>query len=87
MWFAMLPLNLAMVISDHTQIIYIALLLLQVIFYTLALCGYALNEREIKNKQLFIPYYFLFMNVCVLQGFFYLRKHRGTGVWEKAKRR
>lgn len=41
-----------------------------------------------KNKILFIPYYFLFMNVNVIRGFNYLRKRKGnaSGAWEKAKR-
>lgn len=39
-----------------------------------------------KNKLLFIPYYFLFMNVNVLKGIRYLKKKKGSGAWEKAKR-
>jgi len=35
---------------------------------------------------LFIPYYFLFMNVNVLKGIRYLKKKKGNGAWEKAKR-
>ncbi|MZJ34595.1 glycosyltransferase family 2 protein, partial [Collinsella sp. BIOML-A1] len=42
--------------------------------------------RQIKNKLLFIPYYFLFMNINVLRGIRYLKKKRGSGTWEKAKR-
>lgn len=41
-----------------------------------------------KNKILFIPYYFLFMNVNVIRGFNYLHKRTGnaSGAWEKARR-
>ena len=66
--------------------IYGTILILQILFYILGLLGYYLSTRQIKNKLLFIPYYFLFMNVNVLKGIGYLRKKRGTGAWEKAKR-
>ena len=48
--------------------------------------GYYLSTRQIKNKVLFIPYYFLFMNVNVLKGIGYLKRKKGSGAWEKAKR-
>lgn len=84
--FAMFPLNIMLVIYSEPQWLYIALLAGQILFYALGLCGYMMNNKEIKNKFIFIPYYFLFMNVCVLQGVSYLRKNRGNGAWEKAKR-
>ena len=34
-------------------------------------------QRKIKNKLLFVPYYFLFMNLNVLRGIAYLRRRRG----------
>ena len=40
----------------------------------------------IRNKLLYIPYYFLFMNINVFHGISYLRTHRHSGAWEKAKR-
>lgn len=86
MLFALLPLNAALLACNGDRF-YAATMLMQIIFYSLGLCGYAMNNREIKNKFIFIPYYFLFMNVCVLQGAWYLRKHRGNGAWEKAQRR
>lgn len=84
--FAMFPLNIMLAIYSDPQWLYIALLAGQTLFYALGLCGYMMNNKEIKNKFIFIPYYFLFMNVCVLQGVSYLRKNRGNGAWEKAKR-
>ena len=65
---------------------YGVLLVLQVFFYGLGYWGYYLSTRQIKNKLLFIPYYFLFMNINVLRGIRYLKKKRGSGTWEKAKR-
>ena len=56
------------------------------LFYGMGYWGYYLSTRQIKNKVLFIPYYFLFMNVNVLKGIGYLKRKKGSGAWEKAKR-
>ena len=63
------------------------LLVLQSLFYLMAIGGSILQRRHIKVKILFIPYYFVFMNLNVIKAFFYLQKHKGTGAWEKAKRK
>jgi cellulose synthase/poly-beta-1,6-N-acetylglucosamine synthase-like glycosyltransferase len=83
--FLMLPLNIILV-SEMSSDIYTMLLFLQVLFYVLGLWGYYLSTRQIKNKILFIPYYFLFMNVNVFKGFIYLRNKNINGIWEKANR-
>ena len=84
--FLLLPLNALLLCMGASCEIYGTILILQILFYILGLLGYYLSTRQIKNKLLFIPYYFLFMNVNVLKGIGYLRKKRGTGAWEKAKR-
>lgn len=84
--FLLLPLNTLLLCMGASCEIYGTILILQILFYILGLLGYYLSTRQIKNKLLFIPYYFLFMNVNVLKGIGYLRKKRGTGAWEKAKR-
>ncbi|OMP77340.1 glycosyltransferase family 2 protein [[Flexibacter] sp. ATCC 35208] len=58
----------------------------QVIFYLLAVAGFFLAKRDIKFKPCYIPFYFLFMNVAIYEGFFrYIRKQQ-SAVWEKARR-
>lgn len=58
----------------------------QVIFYILAVTGFFLARRDIKFKPCYIPFYFLFMNVAIYEGFFrYIRKQQ-SAVWEKARR-
>ena len=88
--FLLLPLNVLLLLmkglAGDSCTFYGVLLVLQILFYVLGLWGYYLSTKQIKNKLLFIPYYFLFMNVNVLKGIGYLKKKRGTGVWEKAKR-
>ena len=86
--FLLLPLNVLLLLmkglAGDSCTLYGVLLVLQILFYVLGLWGYYLSTKQI--KLLFIPYYFLFMNVNVLKGIGYLKKKRGTGVWEKAKR-
>ncbi len=58
----------------------------QIVFYAAALFGWILEERKIKIKILFVPYYFFIMNLAVYLGFVrYIRKLQ-TVNWERAKR-
>lgn len=85
--FLLLPLNLLLSFWPSFSPFYSTLFLLQVLFYGMAALGYQLQQKQIRVKMLFIPYYFLFMNLNVLKAFFYLRKHKGTGTWDKAQRK
>jgi cellulose synthase/poly-beta-1,6-N-acetylglucosamine synthase-like glycosyltransferase len=59
---------------------------LQVIFYLAALLGWYLENRAIRLKILFIPYYFFIMNLSVFLGLKrYLKKTQSVN-WERAKR-
>jgi cellulose synthase/poly-beta-1,6-N-acetylglucosamine synthase-like glycosyltransferase len=85
--FALLPLNIAVLTAGGSLALYVPLLAGQLLFYTAGLWGYRLSGRQIRRKYLFIPYYFLFMNVNVLRGIGYLCRRKGkSGAWEKAKR-
>ena len=86
--FALLPLNTVLLFSPERPLLYAILWLLQALFYLAGSWGNYLAGRHIKNKILFVPYYFLFMNANVLRGFIYLYRRKGVqnGVWEKAKR-
>ncbi len=59
---------------------------LQLLFYFAALLGWFLQNREIKVKLLFIPYYFFIMNYAVVMGFFRYLKRSQSVNWERAKR-
>lgn len=59
---------------------------LQVLFYLAALLGWYLENRAIRLKILFIPYYFFIMNLSVFLGLKrYLKKTQSVN-WERAKR-
>jgi poly-beta-1,6-N-acetyl-D-glucosamine synthase len=66
--------------------LYIVVLLVQAVFYALALMGWALASRDLKMKALYIPYYFLFMNMSVFIGFYRFLRKKQSAVWEKAAR-
>ena len=82
---ALIPLNVALVMMKGGTI-YNLIWILQILFYLAAFTGYALAARGKKNKLLYVPYYFLFMNVNVFRGIKYLQSHKNSGAWEKAKR-
>ena len=65
---------------------YTVVLALQLLFYLMALAGWLLNRYGHKNKLLYTAYYFVFMNINVFRGMAYLKSHRKSGAWEKAKR-
>jgi len=58
----------------------------QLLFYAAALTGWLLEDRNIKIKLLYIPFYFFIMNLAVFLGFFrYIKKQQSVN-WERAKR-
>jgi biofilm PGA synthesis N-glycosyltransferase PgaC len=59
----------------------------QLLFYGLALAGWFLETRQIKNKVLFVPYYFCMMNYAVVRGIGRYLSGRQSAAWEKSRRR
>ena len=85
--FLLVPLNVLLIIYNEHSRFYIILLVLQLLFYAGGSYGYYLSTKSVKNKLLYIPYYFLFMNINVIKGFFYfIRKNKNDGTWEKVRR-
>ena len=86
--FALLPLNVVLLFDTERTALYVILWLLQALFYLAGSLGYYLSMRRTKNKLLFVPCYFLFMNLNVLRGMVYLstRNDKEKGTWEKARR-
>lgn len=59
---------------------------LQILFYAAALLGWYLENRSIKVKILFVPYYFFIMNLSVFLGLKRYLKGSQSVNWERAKR-
>ena len=81
----LIPLNVLLIFLK-AGVIYNWIWVLQILFYLAAFIGYLLEKNGKKNRLLYIPYYFLFMNLNVFQGINYLKSHKSSGTWEKAKR-
>jgi poly-beta-1,6-N-acetyl-D-glucosamine synthase len=78
-------LNLLLAFSNGQ--VYQGLLILQIMFYLLALIGWIFENKQLKIKAFFIPYYFCVMNYSVFLGFARLLKGQQTVLWEKSERK
>jgi len=88
---ALLVVNLILLQPDTAQFFpgsfYRLVLAAQTLFYVLAMVGYVLEQRHMKIKAFFIPYYFFVMNYAVFAGFWRNLRGKQTVLWEKAERR
>ena len=66
--------------------LYSILFWLQILFYISALLGWYLENKSIKVKILFVPYYFFIMNLSVFLGFKRYLKGSQSVNWERANR-
>lgn len=66
--------------------IYDFLLIAQLIFYSMALLGWYLANKQVKVKALFVPYYFFIMNLCMYLGLIRFLRGKQSANWERAKR-
>lgn len=66
--------------------VYWLVLLLQLAFYGMAFAGYLLARRQVKSKLLYVPFYFVFMNVAVYQGFARFLRKKQSAVWDRSQR-
>ncbi len=90
------PLSLAIifllniVLAFHEGIatfgVYNLLFIGQLLFYFMAMIGNYLENRRIRFKPFFIPYYFFVMNYAVFLGVLRYFKGRQSVNWERAKR-
>ncbi len=65
---------------------YSILFWLQILFYFSALLGWYLENKSIRIKLLFVPYYFFIMNLSVFLGFKRYLKGSQSVNWDRAKR-
>ena len=75
-----------LVLAFYGSAIYIAILSLQILFYSVAYLGYLNQDKDISIKGFFVPYYFTVMNLAVYAGFTRFVKGKQSVIWEKAER-
>lgn len=83
---AMIILLLSAAIMTQQGLIYQLAFIAQMAFYILAVAGYYLQDRSIKLKGFFAPYYFVFMHICLVRGWFKYFSGNQKVTWEKAQR-
>lgn len=83
-----IPINFFLAVNAEFQLsnIYTLLFYGQILFYVASLTGWFLENRKIKVKVLFVPYYFFIMNLSVFLGFRRYLKGNQSVKWERAKR-
>jgi cellulose synthase/poly-beta-1,6-N-acetylglucosamine synthase-like glycosyltransferase len=77
--------NLGIVYQGGDRL-YLITLLLQTVFYAMASMGWLFANHNLRIKGLYVPYYFMFMNLSVFIGFYRFIRKRQTSIWEKALR-
>lgn len=84
----LLPINLALALNEgfFDFGVYSTFFFLQILFYLSALLGWYLENKAIRVKALFVPYYFFIMNLSVFLGFIRYIKRSQSVNWERAKR-
>lgn len=81
----LIPINLLLAIEKPFDV-YSFLLIGQLLFYSLAFLGWYFENRKVKIKLFFVPFYFSFMNICVLLGLIKFFKGNQSVLWERAVR-
>jgi len=79
--------NIGLVANLGFANIYGMMLFGQLLFYSAALLGWVMEQRQLKVKVFFIPYYFCLMNYAVIAGFVRYFFGEQSVLWEKAKRK
>ena len=81
-----LNLILAINIGLFSLSLYTILFWCQIVFYTSALTGWYLENKQLRVKVLFIPYYFFIMNLSIYLGMKRYVTRQQSVNWERAKR-
>jgi biofilm PGA synthesis N-glycosyltransferase PgaC len=79
-------LDVFIVINLESSVYYLCFLYLQLLFYFLAMAGWLLILSGRKAGLLNIPFYFVFMNYCLVKGFFKYVNGKQSVLWEKSLR-
>ncbi len=66
---------------------YQALFIAQLFFYAASVTGYVLENKRMRFKPVFVPYYFCIMNYAVLAGLKRYLSGQQKATWDKAQRK
>uniref|UniRef100_UPI003217E4A8 glycosyltransferase family 2 protein n=1 Tax=uncultured Draconibacterium sp. TaxID=1573823 RepID=UPI003217E4A8 len=83
--FVLFFVNLLMV-SGQTNRFYLWFLWFQLLCYLVALLGWYFENRKLRMKLFFVPYYFVMINYASVRGIYRFFKGKQSVNWEKSKR-
>jgi cellulose synthase/poly-beta-1,6-N-acetylglucosamine synthase-like glycosyltransferase len=78
--------NILIIIQTDSSFIYRFVFTGQLFFYLAAMCGWLIIRSGNRLGVFTIPFYFVFMNYCLIRGFFRFVGGRQTVLWEKSER-
>lgn len=87
MFFLALIANAALVFLQNGNSVYVLFLVLQAVFYMAAAFGWYFEQKQLRLKLFFAPYYMLMINWSILLGMRRYYKGSQSVNWERAKRK
>lgn len=81
--------NGAILITRESELnvdFYFLFFVVQIFCYALAMVGWYLENRKLRFKLLFIPYYFVSVNYAAVRGIYRYFRGKQSASWEKSKR-
>jgi cellulose synthase/poly-beta-1,6-N-acetylglucosamine synthase-like glycosyltransferase len=72
--------------ASGSHLFYAVFLCLQLLFYLVAFAGWLIIRSGKRAGILTIPFYFVFMNYCLVKGFILFIERKQTVLWEKSMR-
>jgi biofilm PGA synthesis N-glycosyltransferase PgaC len=82
----MLLVSNVLIVGSNPAAFYVVFLYTQAGFYLLAMIGWFYVRSGKRIGVLSIPFYFVFMNYCLVKGFIKFTKGRQSVLWEKSMR-
>ncbi len=78
--------NILLASEQNSMSFYSVFLAAQIFFYLIAVAGWLIVRSGKRAGLLTIPFYFVFMNYCLVKGFFKFIKGHQSVLWEKSHR-
>ena len=87
--FLLFAVNVALILRTAFPLkndFYFYFFIFQVFCYLLALVGWYFENRKVRFKMLFVPYYFVSVNYAAIRGIYRYLRGKQSASWEKSKR-
>ncbi len=83
---AIIPVHVLIIIKNPSDQLFIGLAIAHLLVYFLAITGWMIEKKQLRQSWLYLPYYFISTNYAQIKGLLrYLRKTQSVN-WERARR-